>query len=74
MDKIDTDGGLLIWSTVIFCSFILLIVSLVSINKKPVSSTEKLGWILLVLFVPTFGSIIYFIFANSKQQNKASVI
>lgn len=74
MDRIEPDGGLLMWSTVIVCSFILLIIALVSINKKPFSSTEKLGWLLLVLFVPTFGALIYFISAHSKQQDKTPVI
>lgn len=74
MDEINVGFGLLTWSAIFLSSLILLIIALVSINKKPFSSTEKLGWLLLVLFVPTFGSIIYFIFANSKQQGKTSVI
>ena len=52
--------------------FVLLITSLISILRKDVSGTEKLPWLLLVIFVSTFGPIIYFVFGSSMLDKKAA--
>lgn len=45
---------------------VLDIIAIVHILRSGKSATAKLLWILLVLFFPVFGMIIYFIFGEGR--------
>ena len=57
---------------IISLSFILFLSALISVLRKDVSGSEKLPWILVILFIQTFGPIIYFVIGSSKLDEKIS--
>ena len=52
--------------------FGLMIAAICSIVRKKVPGSDKTPWILIVVFVGTIGSIIYFIVGSSKLDEKAA--
>jgi NADH:ubiquinone oxidoreductase subunit 6 (subunit J) len=50
----------------------LMITALVSIARKELSGNEKIGWILLVIFVSTIGPIIYFAVGSKQLDEKVA--
>ncbi len=49
-------------------SFVLPVVALVDIVKKDFNGSDKIMWVLIVLFLPIIGSILYFMMGS--RQNK----
>lgn len=48
--------------------FLLPIVALLSIVSKNFPGNEKLIWVLIVLFMPILGSLLYFIVGRVRQK------
>ncbi|NNE33043.1 MAG: hypothetical protein HKN40_11820 [Winogradskyella sp.] len=67
MDFITPESGLLVWSSIILLVIFLPILALVSILKNSFKANDKLIWVLVVLFLPILGSILYFIIGRSKR-------
>ena len=58
---------------VIFLVLILLllpVLALISILKNNFKSNDKIIWVLVVLFLPLIGAILYFIIGRSKRLKK----
>ncbi|TVU58353.1 hypothetical protein FQP90_21405 [Paenarthrobacter nitroguajacolicus] len=51
----------------------LLIAALVTIHRGGLlSATERLVWTLIVIFLPIFGAILWFVFFRSKRRSRVS--
>lgn len=70
--NINTAGWIgapeLVIIAVIAILFIIPLVALIDILKSQFASNDKLIWILIVLFLPLIGSILYFIIGKKKKQ------
>ena len=62
--------GLFVWQTVMGLAIILPILALISILKSEFKGNDKLIWVLVTLFLPFFGSILYFTLGRSNRLNK----
>ena len=51
--------------------FGLLIAAVISLFRKDVPDSEKITWMLLILFVSTIGPILYFLVASGKIGEEA---
>ncbi len=65
----DTSYGLIIWQSILLISIGLWIYSLIDILKSSFEKNDKIIWILVVLFVPILGPILY-IFIGRKRKLK----
>ncbi|WP_411768666.1 PLDc N-terminal domain-containing protein [Winogradskyella sp. A3E31] len=67
MDFVTSEMGLIFWT--IFGLLILAfpLIALISILKNNFRGNEKFIWILVVLFLPVLGSLLYFIIGRSKR-------
>lgn len=74
MELLTPDYGILIWTIGIgLLNLILFLVVLISILKNEYTdSTIKLMWVLIVLFVPFFGPIVYFAIGGKHQVQKTN--
>ena len=51
----------LAWSGFVLCALVLLVLALVQIARTPeLSSTGRAIWVLIVLFVPIVGPVVWF--------------
>lgn len=60
----------------IFVTLILLlfpIIALISIVKNEFKNNDKIMWVVIVLLVPFFGTILYFIFGRPKRIKKSKI-
>lgn len=48
-------------------TFILQIIALIDILKSNLPGNDKIVWVLVVLFLPLIGSILYFIIGKKKK-------
>ncbi|MGV8091392.1 MAG: PLDc N-terminal domain-containing protein [Mangrovibacterium sp.] len=57
---------------VLFCIllFLLPISALISILSNSFPGNDKLVWVIVVLFLPVFGSILYFLIGRNKRIKK----
>lgn len=62
-------NGLLIWQTILLVLIVLWFYSFIDILKNSFRKNDKLIWILIVLFVPILGSILY-LSIGKKQKIK----
>ena len=62
-------SGLSILVLVIFGFFIafLWVIALIDILRSDFEGNDKIVWILVVIFFPFLGSIIYFLFGRSRK-------
>lgn len=68
MDLI-TEYSLLFWQFILLFSIGLFIFSLIDVLKSSFQKNDKLIWILVILFVPILGSILY-LSIGRKQKMK----
>jgi hypothetical protein len=55
------EWGLILWSILALAALVFWIIALVSILRNDFKGTnDKLIWILVVIFMPMIGSILYF--------------
>ncbi|MES2239513.1 MAG: PLD nuclease N-terminal domain-containing protein [Bacteroidota bacterium] len=65
----DFSYGLLIWQIILLLSVIFWVYSLIDILRNSFRKNDKLIWILIVLFVPILGSVLY-LSIGKKQKIK----
>jgi hypothetical protein len=53
-------------------STVLMVVSIVSVVRKPNPWNEKIGWLLLIILVDVIGPVIYFAVGVSQLEQKNS--
>ncbi|RYF77356.1 MAG: hypothetical protein EON98_16475 [Chitinophagaceae bacterium] len=69
MKLVTPEYGLAVWTFLCLTALVLSVVAIISIlRNQKIGSIESLGWIVLVMFVPFIGAIVYF------KQNKSRKI
>lgn len=59
--------GILASVFIILCVCLLWLVALVDILRSEFQGNDKLVWVLVVIFFPFFGSILYFLIGRSRK-------
>ncbi|WP_179345406.1 PLDc N-terminal domain-containing protein [Winogradskyella ursingii] len=67
MDFIGPELILVVWAVLIIFGIVLPFIALISILKNRFKDNDKLIWVLVVLFLPILGSILYFVMGRSKR-------
>lgn len=69
MGKVNTEFslGLFTWQAIIIVSVLLWIYCLLDILKNKFEQNDKLIWVLVVIFIPTLGSILYLAIGRDKK-------
>ncbi|MBC34465.1 MAG: hypothetical protein CL663_00260 [Bacteroidetes bacterium] len=56
------------WQLIIIMAFLLLpLFALISVLKNEFNGNDKLIWVLIILFIPFLGSILYFTIGRNKR-------
>ncbi|ARV07959.1 hypothetical protein BTO04_02510 [Polaribacter sp. SA4-10] len=63
----DFSIGLFVWQTLILLSIGLWIYCLIDILKNKFLQNDKLIWILVVIFIPFIGSLMYLFIGKNKK-------
>lgn len=72
MELLTPSGGLIVWTFLILLTLLLPILAVISLLRSEYrDSTTKLIWLIIILFVPLVGSVLYFIIGR-KQKVKAA--
>lgn len=66
MTLINPSFGLLLWSIVSLILLVLPIMALVHMFRSNMQGQDRLTWVLLVLFMPVLGSILYFVIGKKR--------
>ena len=68
MDLLLPSLGLIFWTLLSFGCIILILLAVVNLTKNPnLTSNTKVLWLFLIISLPLFGAIAYFI--NRKNHN-----
>jgi hypothetical protein len=68
MELVVPENGLIIWSLILAAIFIFWIVALINILRNDFKGpNEKLIWIVVVIFVPFLGSVLYFAIGRNNR-------
>jgi len=59
--------GLLIGIFIILCICFLWVIALVDILRSEFQGNDKVVWVIIVIFFPFLGSILYFLIGRSKK-------
>lgn len=59
-----------LWQLFILFSILLPVIALISILKNEFTGNNKLVWVLVVLFLPFLGAILYFVIGRSQKIKK----
>ena len=71
MDLLLPNYALLYWTILMLLFFIFSLVAIISITSaKNTDGVHKLMWVIVVLFVPFFGSLLYFIMGRKRNNIK----
>ena len=60
-------GGILITLFVILFIFLLPLLALISALMNDFNGSEKILWVLIILFLPFLGSVLYFLIGRNKR-------
>jgi len=72
MELLTPSFGLIFWTLFCLCCFLLWLIALVDILRHGFKGqNEKLIWLLVILFVPFFGPILYY-FIGRKNKLKSN--
>ena len=67
MELVDSSSFLTLWSIFMLITIVISIISLINILNNQFPNNDKLIWVLVVLFLPILGSILYFIIGRPKR-------
>lgn len=63
----DFSIGLFIWQALLLISIGLWIYCLIDILKNKFAQNDKLIWVLVVIFIPLLGSLLYLFIGKNKK-------
>ena len=63
-------GGILITLFVILFIFLLPLLALISALMNDFPGNEKILWVLIILFLPFLGSVLYFLIGRDKRLSR----
>ncbi len=73
MQTVNPEHGLLIWTALAAVMFFIFLAAFINVLKSDFTdSTTKLMWVLVILFVPFIGFIIYFAIGGKHKVQKIS--
>jgi O-antigen ligase len=67
MELFSISLGLLFWTLLAIPIFLLWIFALVSVLRNDFEGNDKIVWLVLIIFLPFIGSILYFAIGRSKR-------
>jgi hypothetical protein len=63
-------GGIIITLLVVFFIFLLPLLALISALMNDFPGNEKILWVLIILFLPFLGSVLYFLIGRGKRTSR----
>ena len=63
-------GGLIITLLVILFIFLIPLLALLNVLMSDFRGNEKIMWVLIIIFLPFLGSLIYFLIGRDKRINR----
>lgn len=63
-------GGLLITLAVILFIFLLPLLALISVLMNEFRGNDKIMWVLIIIFLPFLGSLLYFLIGRDRRINR----
>ena len=63
-------GGLIVTLLVILFIFLFPLLALISVLMNDFQGNEKIVWVLIVIFLPFLGSLLYFLIGRDKRINR----
>ena len=63
-------GGLIITLMVILFIFLFPLLALISVLMNDFRGNEKLIWVVIIILLPFFGSLVYFLIGRDKRINR----
>jgi hypothetical protein len=63
-------GGLLITLMVILFIFLIPLIALISVVMNQFNGNEKIMWVVIIIFLPFLGSLLYFLIGRDRRINK----
>lgn len=63
-------GGLLITLLVVLFIFLFPLLALISVLMNDFRGNEKIMWVLIIIFLPFLGSLLYFLIGRDKRTNR----
>jgi hypothetical protein len=63
-------GGLLITLFVILFIILLPLMALISVLTSEFQGNDKIIWVLIIIFLPFLGSVLYFLIGRDKRINR----
>jgi asparagine N-glycosylation enzyme membrane subunit Stt3 len=68
MELLMPSGGLIIWTILSIASLALMVIALVNVLKSEFKdSASKLIWVIVILFMPLIGSLLYFAIGRKQR-------
>jgi hypothetical protein len=70
MELLTPSIGLIIWTAISIISLVIIAYAIYHLaNNQSISHSQKLLWLIFIIFVPIFGAIIYL--GTTKRTKKA---
>ncbi len=67
MDLLLPNTALIFWTVITLLFFLFSVIAIIHIvSNKNTEAPYKLMWVIIVLFIPFVGSLLYFIFRKKK--------
>ncbi len=63
-------GGLIITLIVILFIFLIPLLALLNVLMSDFQGNEKIMWVLIIIFLPFLGSLLYFLIGRDKRINR----
>ena len=63
-------GGILLTILVILFIFLLPLLALISALMNDFRGNDKIIWVLVILFLPFLGSVLYFLIGRNQRTNR----
>ena len=63
-------GGLIITLMVILFIFLIPLLALLNVLMSDFQGNEKIMWVLIIIFLPFLGSLLYFLIGRDKRINR----
>ena len=63
-------GGLLLTLFIILFIILLPLLALISVLSNEFSGNDKIMWVLIIIFLPFLGSVLYFVIGRDRRINR----
>ncbi len=68
MEVVTPEMGLLIWTVIMLVTIGLPVIALINLVRSSFKdSTTKLVWVIIIVFMPFIGSILYFLIGRNQR-------